>query len=193
MIAAPRSGSGKTTVTLGLLRALRQAGVAVASAKCGPDYIDPPFHRAASGRPSVNLEFLGDAARTCWDLWRPGVGFGCDLIICEALMGLFDGVPGAVRAHRLLGGRRRGAWVAGTAGAGCKRAVAIGRRDRQRLCDLRPPHHDRRCRPEPHRQSTSCATCHRRNRGARHSGRRQPAPFRYHLAARTPSRLGAGR
>jgi cobyrinic acid a,c-diamide synthase len=93
MIAAPRSGSGKTTLTLGLLRALRRAGVAVAGAKCGPDYIDPAFHRAASGRPSVNL-----------DSWAmpPGliirlaaqVGIGCDLIICEALMGLFDGVPG---------------------------------------------------------------------------------------------------
>ncbi len=93
MIAAPRSGSGKTTLTLGLLRALRQAGVAVASAKCGPDYIDPPFHRAASGRPSVNLnswamspELLGNLAAR--------VGLGCDLIVCEALMGLFDGVPG---------------------------------------------------------------------------------------------------
>jgi cobyrinic acid a,c-diamide synthase len=93
MIAAPRSGSGKTTVTLGLLRALRRAGVAVGSAKCGPDYIDPPFHVAASGRPSVNL-----------DSWAMGpglleglagqVGVGCELVLCEALMGLFDGVPG---------------------------------------------------------------------------------------------------
>jgi len=95
MIAAPRSGSGKTTLTLGLLRALRNAGVAVASAKCGPDYIDPPFHRAASGRPSVNLD--------SWAMPPPlveglaaEVGTGCDLIICEALMGLFDGVPGPI-------------------------------------------------------------------------------------------------
>lgn len=93
MVAAPRSGSGKTTLTLGLLRALRRAGVAVGSAKCGPDYIDPPFHRAASGRTSVNLdswamppELLGQLAA--------GFGADCDLIICEALMGLFDGVPG---------------------------------------------------------------------------------------------------
>ncbi len=93
MIAAPRSGSGKTTLTLGLLRALRGAGVAVSGAKCGPDYIDPPFHLAASGRPSVNLDswamppelIAGLAARN---------GIGSDLILCEALMGLFDGVPG---------------------------------------------------------------------------------------------------
>jgi cobyrinic acid a,c-diamide synthase len=95
LIAAPRSGSGKTTLTLGLLRALRRAGVAVGSAKCGPDYIDPPFHSAASGRPGINLDswamppgMLGGLA--AWS------GTGCDLVICEASMGLFDGVPGPV-------------------------------------------------------------------------------------------------
>jgi cobyrinic acid a,c-diamide synthase len=93
MIAAPRSGSGKTTLTLGLLRGLRRAGVAVASAKCGPDYIDPAFHRAASGRPSVNLDSWAMPPTLLGDL-AAQVGIGCDLIICEALMGLFDGVPG---------------------------------------------------------------------------------------------------
>jgi cobyrinic acid a,c-diamide synthase len=93
MIAAPRSGSGKTTLTLGLLRAFRRSGMRVGSAKCGPDYIDGSFHRAASGQSSVNLDswamppslMAGLAAR---------VGVDCDLTICEALMGLFDGVPG---------------------------------------------------------------------------------------------------
>jgi len=93
MIAAPRSGSGKTTLTLGLLRALRRAGVAVASAKCGPDYIDPPFHRAASGRPSVNLDSWAMSPALLAGL-AADIGGGCDLILCEALMGLFDGVPG---------------------------------------------------------------------------------------------------
>src|SRR3546814_18266415 len=55
LLAAPASGSGKTTLTLALLRHLRNAGIAVASVKVGPDYIDPGFHRAASGRPCVNL------------------------------------------------------------------------------------------------------------------------------------------
>ena len=52
LVAAPRSGSGKTTVTLGIVAALRRAaGVAVRTAKSGPDYIDPAFHAAASGAP----------------------------------------------------------------------------------------------------------------------------------------------
>ena len=56
IIGAPRSGSGKTSVTIGLLRALKRRGVAVAGAKSGPDYIDPGFHEAATGRPGVNLD-----------------------------------------------------------------------------------------------------------------------------------------
>ena len=94
MIAAPRSGSGKTTLTLGLLRAFRRAGVAVGSAKCGPDYIDPavsPRRQRAAQRQS---RFLGDAAGTARARWRPASAIGCDLVLCEALMGLFDGVPG---------------------------------------------------------------------------------------------------
>ena len=56
LIAAPSSGSGKTTITLGLLRALRNRGVAVAPGKAGPDYIDPAFHAAASGAPCLNFD-----------------------------------------------------------------------------------------------------------------------------------------
>jgi len=90
IVAAPASGSGKTLVTTGLLRHLRGCGVNVAAAKAGPDFIDPTFHAAASGRPCLNL-----------DVWamRPATlaGFvaelesSADLVLCEGVMGLFDG------------------------------------------------------------------------------------------------------
>lgn len=90
VLAAPASGSGKTTLTLALLKAFRKAGIRVASAKAGPDYIDPAFHAAASGRPCVNLDpfaMRGDlvetlAARQAED---------ADLLLVEGVMGLYDG------------------------------------------------------------------------------------------------------
>jgi cobyrinic acid a,c-diamide synthase len=95
MIAAPRSGSGKTTLTLGLLRALRGDGVAVVGVKSGPDYIDPAFHAAASGRAGLNLD--------SWSMPPALIGAlaaqaaeGADLVLCEASMGLFDGVPAPI-------------------------------------------------------------------------------------------------
>jgi cobyrinic acid a,c-diamide synthase len=92
IIAAPASGSGKTLVTLGLLRHLRKAGYAVASAKVGPDYIDGAFHRAAGGRPSFNLDTWAmrpATLRAIVDL----AGEGADLLLAEGVMGLFDGAP----------------------------------------------------------------------------------------------------
>jgi cobyrinic acid a,c-diamide synthase len=93
MIAAPRSGSGKTILTLGLMRALSRAGIAVGGAKNGPDYIDPAFHQAASGRPSLNLDSWAMSPEMILEL-AAEVGAGCDMVICEGSMGLFDGVPG---------------------------------------------------------------------------------------------------
>lgn len=90
VIAAPASGSGKTTITLGLLRALRDSGARVGSAKVGPDYIDPKFHAAASGMACVNLD--GWAMRSgLLDGLAAGAASGVDLLIVEGVMGLFDG------------------------------------------------------------------------------------------------------
>ncbi len=92
LIAAPRSGSGKTTVTLGLMRALRQRGLKIQAAKCGPDYIDPAFHAAATGRSGLNLDSWAMAPALLHAL-IPEATTDVDLILCEGLMGLFDGVP----------------------------------------------------------------------------------------------------
>ncbi|WP_298982932.1 cobyrinate a,c-diamide synthase [uncultured Roseibium sp.] len=90
MIAAPLSGAGKTTLTLALLRALKDAGRAVVSAKSGPDYIDPRFHQAASGKPCVNLDAWAMTPETLSYLALSQAG-SADLMIVEAAMGLFDG------------------------------------------------------------------------------------------------------
>jgi cobyrinic acid a,c-diamide synthase len=93
MIGAPRSGSGKTTATLGLLRAFRRRGVDVVGLKSGPDYIDPAFHAAASGREGVNLDSWAMAPKLLAAL-AGGAAAPSTLALCEASMGLFDGVPG---------------------------------------------------------------------------------------------------
>lgn len=88
IIAAPSSGSGKTTVTLGLLRALRDRGVPARGAKSGPDYIDPRFHEAASGADCLNLDgWAMTPARIT------ALASGEGLLLIEGAMGLFDGAP----------------------------------------------------------------------------------------------------
>ena len=95
MISAPASGTGKTTLMLGLLAALRSDGINVQPFKSGPDYIDPAFHTAASGRASFNLDSWSMPRATIDGL--VGNAQGADLILGEGSMGLFDGVaiPGA--------------------------------------------------------------------------------------------------
>ncbi|CTQ50535.1 cobyrinate a,c-diamide synthase [Jannaschia donghaensis] len=88
ILAAPSSGAGKTTITLGLLRALRNQGVAVRGAKSGPDYIDPRFHAAASGADCVNLD-----AWAMSPAMIAGLAATDDLLLIEGAMGLFDGAP----------------------------------------------------------------------------------------------------
>jgi cobyrinic acid a,c-diamide synthase len=90
IIAAPASGSGKTILTLALLRALRRAGISVASFKVGPDYIDPMFHARASGRRCMNLDSWAMRIETLAGLTDDMVREAA-LVIGEGVMGLFDG------------------------------------------------------------------------------------------------------
>jgi cobyrinic acid a,c-diamide synthase len=94
LIAAPRSGSGKTTITLGLQRALSRRGLAVRGLKCGPDYIDPAFHAAATGAPSANLDSYAMPDALIGEI-AGAAAKGADIVVAEGSMGLFDGVPGA--------------------------------------------------------------------------------------------------
>jgi len=107
IIAGDRSGSGKTTVTMALLSALRQRGESVQAFKVGPDYIDPMFHRAITGRPAYNLDPVLTSelyVQQCFQKHRASASYA----IVEGVMGLFDGAGGtdwASTAHvaRLLG------------------------------------------------------------------------------------------
>lgn len=111
IVAAPRSGSGKTTLVLGLLRALARTGTVVQPMKCGPDYIDPGFHAVAAGRTSRNLD--GWAMRPALlDGLVAAASASADLVVCEALMGLFDGVaaPGATDDGSSAGIAARTGW-----------------------------------------------------------------------------------
>jgi cobyrinic acid a,c-diamide synthase len=106
VIAGDRSGVGKTTVTMALLSALRQRGDTVQAFKVGPDYIDPMFHRAITGRPAYNLDPVLTSehyVQTCFQRHCEGIRYA----VVEGVMGLFDGAGGtdwASTAHiaRLL-------------------------------------------------------------------------------------------
>jgi cobyrinic acid a,c-diamide synthase len=90
ILAAPKSGSGKTLITAGLLRHLRDRGIRVAAAKCGPDYIDPTFHLLAGAEIGSNLDPWGMRRTTLLNLVRELDRQG-EIVVCEGVMGLFDG------------------------------------------------------------------------------------------------------
>jgi cobyrinic acid a,c-diamide synthase len=93
IVAAPRSGSGKTTVTLALLAALKRRGIAVRAAKAGPDYIDSAFHAAATDEPGFNLDSWA-MPPALLDAVASEAARDAELLVVEGVMGLFDGTPG---------------------------------------------------------------------------------------------------
>lgn len=90
IIAAPSSESGKSTITIGLLRAMSRNGLKVQPFKCGPDYIDPKLHKNASGNDSINLDLFMQSEESVRDLFNR-YRSGNDVSIVEGVMGLFDG------------------------------------------------------------------------------------------------------
>jgi len=94
IVAATRSGAGKTVITLALLAALKRRGVAVRAAKTGPDYIDPGFHAAATGTASPNLDSWAMPPALLDAL--VGASSDAEILVIEGVMGLFDGVAGTV-------------------------------------------------------------------------------------------------
>ena len=93
LLAAPRSGSGKTTMTCALLMALKRRGCAPCAFKSGPDYIDPMFHRAVLGVESRSLDLFFSAPETVRTLYARGTA-GHGAAVCEGAMGFYDGLGG---------------------------------------------------------------------------------------------------
>jgi cobyrinic acid a,c-diamide synthase len=93
MIAAPMSGSGKTTVTIGLMECLKRRGLKVAPFKVGPDFIDPGYHSTITGHPSVNLDGWICSPETVQEIYATHCA-DADIAVIEGVMGLFDGMGG---------------------------------------------------------------------------------------------------
>ena len=91
LLAAPASGSGKTAVSCGLMAAFQKKGLAVKACKCGPDYIDPMFHREVLGVDSENLDLFFSDEDTLEKMYACH-GEGADLVITEGVMGYYDGM-----------------------------------------------------------------------------------------------------
>ena len=109
LITAPSSGSGKTAVTCGLLALMKRRGLATGAFKCGPDYIDPMFHRSVLGVESHNLDvFLAgeEGARSVFDTGSSGM----DALICEGAMGYYDGIMDRASSDESADRAKASAW-----------------------------------------------------------------------------------
>ena len=105
LIAGTGSGCGKTTLTCAVLQALKNRGADVGAAKCGPDYIDPMFHRSVIGAPSTNLDpFFFDENTLRFLLAKNGAGR--DITVVEGVMGYYDGL-GLTTSRASAYGRRK--------------------------------------------------------------------------------------
>lgn len=93
MIAAPKSGSGKTIVTCALLQIMKGKGWRVSSCKCGPDYIDPMFHEKVIGVPAKNLDTFFTSEEDTRKLFADSVEEN-SIVVLEGVMGLYDGLGG---------------------------------------------------------------------------------------------------
>ena len=119
MIAGTGSGCGKTTVTLAILRAMQRRGIPLAAFKCGPDYIDPMFHKAVLGIPSRNLDlfFINEREIRCQIVRNvPKNGLG----VIEGVMGFYDGASGSRNGYACGACRPSERTVAVTRGDACR-------------------------------------------------------------------------
>ena len=191
IVAAPRSGAGKTTVTIALLAALKRRGIAVQAAKVGPDYIDPAFHAAATGRPSVNLDSWA-MKPALLDALMGEAASDAEMLVLEGAMGLFDGIE--------AGPRRSGstADLAARFGLPVLLVVDVSGQSQSAAALVRGfAGHDPEVRiggvvlnrvgSERHRAAS--IVCRRR---LGDSGPRRDAARRSDIVARAPSRAGAG-
>ena len=181
ILAAPASGSGKTLVTAGLLRHLRRRGLRVAAAKAGPDFIDPTFHAAASGGACVNLDPWAMRPHTL-AARVAALEAAAEIVLCEGVMGLFDGTGADGEAGSTAELAQRTGWpvvlVVDARGQGASVAALL----RGFACH-RPETAARRRYLQPGRERTA-------SRAARRRG--SPAPARPRHARSTSRRPGAG-
>lgn len=136
LFAAPRSGGGKTTVVCGMLEALKRKGLMPAGFKCGPDYIDPMFHRSVLGTPSYNLDLFFTSEPTVRALLAHNAG-EADIAVLEGVMGFYDGLGGgeavASAYHLARATQTPVVLIVDARGAALSLAAVV-----KGFCDLRP-------------------------------------------------------